>query len=63
MPCRTLGTYGACTRRSRSLWAMDRECLLNTYDILYINTYVGFYFNASATLNYVGLINTFRIDG
>ncbi|KAF5818262.1 hypothetical protein HanXRQr2_Chr02g0063001 [Helianthus annuus] len=50
MPCRTLGTNGACTRRSGSLWAMDHECLLNTYDISYINTYVlGFYLHASAT--------------
>ncbi|MFS7977462.1 hypothetical protein Hanom_Chr10g00904231 [Helianthus anomalus] len=49
MPCRTLGTYGACTRRSRSLWAMDREWLINTYDISYIIIYVGFYLHASAT--------------
>ncbi|MFS7900866.1 hypothetical protein Hanom_Chr00s147292g01820711 [Helianthus anomalus] len=40
MPCRTLGTYGACTRRSRSLWAMDRKGSLNTHDISYTNTYV-----------------------
>ncbi|MFS8008558.1 putative transcription factor interactor and regulator CCHC(Zn) family [Helianthus anomalus] len=42
MPCRTLGTYGACTRRSGSLWAMDRKGSLNTYDISYINTYINF---------------------
>ena len=42
---------------------MDRDYLLNTYDVSNINIYVGFYFNASAILNYVGWINTFRIDG
>ncbi|KAF5805648.1 hypothetical protein HanXRQr2_Chr05g0211821 [Helianthus annuus] len=26
---RTLGTYGACTGRSRSLWDMDRGCHVN----------------------------------
>ncbi|MFS7945260.1 hypothetical protein Hanom_Chr06g00522101 [Helianthus anomalus] len=40
MPCRTLGTYRACTRRSRSLWATDRKGSLNTHDISYTNTYV-----------------------
>ncbi|MFS7918674.1 hypothetical protein Hanom_Chr03g00203921 [Helianthus anomalus] len=28
MPCRTLGTYGACTGRCRSLWSMDRGCFI-----------------------------------
>ncbi|MFS7959518.1 hypothetical protein Hanom_Chr08g00692051 [Helianthus anomalus] len=42
MPCRILGTYGACTRRSMSLWAMDRECLLNVYDITHLILMFGF---------------------
>ena len=33
---------------------MDRDYLLNTYDVSNINTYVGFYINASATFTYVG---------
>ncbi|KAJ0441018.1 hypothetical protein HanIR_Chr16g0793041 [Helianthus annuus] len=36
MPCRTLGTYGACTGRSRSLWCMDRGCFdkLTTLELI-----------------------------
>ncbi|MFS7984118.1 hypothetical protein Hanom_Chr11g00982751 [Helianthus anomalus] len=63
MPCRTLGTYGACTRRSRSLWAMDRKGSLNTYDISYIKTYVwDFTLMLPLYLTMLVLINTFRID-
>ncbi|KAM0025681.1 hypothetical protein Hdeb2414_s0021g00577401 [Helianthus debilis subsp. tardiflorus] len=41
------GGAGRCGR-------MDRDYLLNTYDVLNINTYVGFNINASATLTYIG---------
>ncbi|MFS8034242.1 hypothetical protein Hanom_Chr17g01578871 [Helianthus anomalus] len=44
----TLGTYGACTGRSRSLWSLDREryVILTTLELF---TYIGFHYYASAT--------------
>ncbi|MFS7975164.1 hypothetical protein Hanom_Chr10g00877221 [Helianthus anomalus] len=64
MPCRTLGTYGACTRRSRSLWAVDRECYLNTSNISHIDTYVWvFTLMLPLYLTMLVLMNTFRIEG
>ncbi|MFS7911635.1 hypothetical protein Hanom_Chr02g00120451 [Helianthus anomalus] len=48
MPCRSLGTHGACTWRSSRCGTWIVDITLNTYDISNLLLMLDFYITASA---------------